>query len=254
LFCFLFKENAGLTYLQDTEGMTGIASAVEAFKRDGISVIQGFADSEECQGMMNRMVTLIDEWDPSEIEVFRTDGEQIKNQGSSDYFLDSADRIHFFLESRAVDPVTKGLKKGISKHDSMNKVGHGLHVDDPVFGKYSKSKKIAALCHALGWVDPVLPQSMYIFKNAQVGGEVTSHQDSSFLYTTPKQTCLGLWLALQDATLENGCLWARPGSYTYIFHHGFLSLCVSRCRSFCLCILIDDHRVTLRASKETVLS
>jgi phytanoyl-CoA hydroxylase len=33
------------------------------------------------------------------------------------------------------------------------------------------------------------------------------------LYTTPRQTCLGLWLALDPATLENGCLWARPGSH-----------------------------------------
>lgn len=44
-------------------------------------------------------------------------------------------------------------------------------------------------------------------------GTVHSHQDSTFLYTAPRQTCLGLWLALDDATLENGCLWARPGSH-----------------------------------------
>jgi len=54
---------------------------------------------------------------------------------------------------------------------------------------------------------------MYIFKQAIIGGEVTSHQDSTFLYTTPKQTCIGLWLALDEATLENGCLWVRPGSH-----------------------------------------
>ena len=54
---------------------------------------------------------------------------------------------------------------------------------------------------------------MYIFKHKLIGSEVTSHQDSSFLYTTPRPTCLGMWLALEDATLENGCLWARPGSH-----------------------------------------
>ncbi len=54
---------------------------------------------------------------------------------------------------------------------------------------------------------------MYIFKQAYVGAEVTSHQDSTFLYTTPKQSCLGLWLALDDATLTNGCLWVRPKSH-----------------------------------------
>ena len=45
---------------------------------------------------------------------------------------------------------------------------------------------------------------MYIFKQGKIGGEVTSHQDSTYLFTTPHQTCLGLWLALDDATVENG--------------------------------------------------
>merc|ERR1712048_1558530 len=94
-----------------------------------------------------------------------------------------------------------------------NKVGHGLHVADDVFRSYSSSTKVGDLVEELGWVDPVLPQSMYIFKQPSIGGEVTSHQDSTFLHTTPQLSCLGLWLALDAATLENGCLWARPGSH-----------------------------------------
>lgn len=38
------------------------------------------------------------------------------------------------------------------------------------------------------------------------------HQDSSFLYTTPL-SCIGIWLAIEDATRTNGCLWALPGSH-----------------------------------------
>lgn len=36
------------------------------------------------------------------------------------------------------------------------------------------------------------------------------HQDSSFLYTSP-MSCVGLWLALEDANLANGCLWGWKG-------------------------------------------
>ena len=32
------------------------------------------------------------------------------------------------------------------------------------------------------------------------------------MYTVP-QTCLGYWWALDDCSLENGCLWAIPGSH-----------------------------------------
>ena len=41
------------------------------------------------------------------------------------------------------------------------------------------------------------------------------HQDNTFLYTEPR-TCTGLWLALEDATINNGCLWAIPGSHKSI--------------------------------------
>uniref|UniRef100_A0A7S4AGY4 Uncharacterized protein n=1 Tax=Pseudo-nitzschia australis TaxID=44445 RepID=A0A7S4AGY4_9STRA len=87
---------------------------------------------------------------------------------------------------------------------------HDIH--KPFFD-YTTSAKLGELVLSLGYQDPVVPQSMYIFKNPVVGGAVHSHQDSTFLYTTPRQTCLGLWLALDDATLDNGCLWVRPKSH-----------------------------------------
>jgi phytanoyl-CoA hydroxylase len=32
------------------------------------------------------------------------------------------------------------------------------------------------------------------------------------LYTEPN-TCVGFWFALEDATIENGCMWATPGGH-----------------------------------------
>ena len=53
---------------------------------------------------------------------------------------------------------------------------------------------------------------MYIFKQPNIGGEVTCHQDATFLYTEPLRM-VGLWFALEDATIENGCLWVIPGGH-----------------------------------------
>lgn len=58
----------------------------------------------------------------------------------------------------------------------------------------------------------------FYFQQPGIGGEVVPHQDNSFLYTNPP-TCTGLWLALEDATLTNGCLWVIPRS-----HKGFLDI------------------------------
>ena len=45
-----------------------------------------------------------------------------------------------------------------------------------------------------------------------IGGEVVPHQDSTFLYTDPPSVT-GLWFALEDATVANGCLFTLPGSH-----------------------------------------
>jgi ectoine hydroxylase-related dioxygenase (phytanoyl-CoA dioxygenase family) len=41
------------------------------------------------------------------------------------------------------------------------------------------------------------------------------HQDSTFLYTDPP-SCVGLWLALEDATRANGCLWGLKGIHKQV--------------------------------------
>eukprot|EP01064_Diplonema_japonicum_P038778 TRINITY_DN950_c2_g1_i2.p1 TRINITY_DN950_c2_g1~~TRINITY_DN950_c2_g1_i2.p1 ORF type:complete len:345 (+),score=50.82 TRINITY_DN950_c2_g1_i2:98-1036(+) len=186
------------------------ASVVETFKKDGLAVVKNFADKKTVDGMLKRMDELLESWDPAE----SLDSEfQVADDAhvSNSYFVESADKIRFFLEPGAV---SKGvLKPGIDKKETVHKVGHGLHIMDPVFKAYSASNKVKEVVKSLGYQDPVLPQSMYIFKQKLIGDPAAIHQDSTFLFTTPRPTCLGLWLALHDATLDNGCLWGRPGSH-----------------------------------------
>ncbi len=53
---------------------------------------------------------------------------------------------------------------------------------------------------------------MYIFKNPIIGGEVGAHKDSTFLITDPLSVC-GIWISLDSASKENGCMWGVPGSH-----------------------------------------
>lgn len=67
---------------------------------------------------------------------------------------------------------------------------------------------------SLGFKDPRCLQSMVICKQPEIGGAVPPHQDSTFLYTNPP-SAVGFWYALEDATLENGCLSFWPGSHKW---------------------------------------
>ena len=77
---------------------------------------------------------------------------------------------------------------------------------------FSYTPELAGVAADIGLADALALQSMYIFKQPQIGGEVGCHQDSTFLYTEP-MTVTGFWFAIEDATLENGCLWAKPGGH-----------------------------------------
>jgi phytanoyl-CoA hydroxylase len=71
---------------------------------------------------------------------------------------------------------------------------------------------IAALAGALGVQRPRVWQSMFIFKQPEIGGEVRWHQDATYLIAEPLPVT-GLWFALEDATVDNGCLWVQPGGH-----------------------------------------
>ena len=129
--------------------------------------------------------------------------------------MESSDKIRFFFEENAFNP--DGTLKQ-SKEQSINKIGHALHDCDPIFDQFSRAAKVKELIRDLGLTNPLLMQSMYIFKQPKIGGEVNCHQDSTFLYTEPNAIA-GLWFALEDATVENGCLWAIPGGH----HEGLKS-------------------------------
>ena len=72
---------------------------------------------------------------------------------------------------------------------------------------------MGALLRSAGLRRPTPVQSMYITKQAAIGGQVVAHQDSAFLSTAPEETCVGFWVALQEATRDNGCLWVLPRSH-----------------------------------------
>jgi phytanoyl-CoA hydroxylase len=177
------------------------------YDRDGFLVIKNFTAASDCDRLRERALELVAGFDPSEcVSIFST-REQTRT--SDDYFLESGDRVRFFFEEEAFDA---GGRLRRSKEHSINKIGHALHDLDPVFNRFSRSEKLAALAADLSYKEPLLIQSMYIFKQPGIGGEVTCHQDATFLYTEPKSVT-GLWFALEDATRDNGCLWAIPGGH-----------------------------------------
>ena len=194
------------TYTAPADGKLS-AEMVADFRDSGVLIVEGFVSTERCRKLRQHTLDLIDAFDPSDVKHVFSALEQ--TQLGDKYFEESGDKIRFFFEHDAFDDDGNLTQ---SKEDSQNKMGHAMHDLDPVFDAFSRTAKLAATVASLGYDDPVLLQSMYIFKPPHIGGEVYCHQDSTFLYTEP-ESCTGFWFALEDATVENGCMHFIPGAH-----------------------------------------
>ncbi len=183
----------------------------EAWERDGFVVLPGFVPPDRVESLRRRIDDLVAGYASQGLPdgaatVFSTT-EQTHAQDN--WFLTSADVIRPFFENGAFD-ADGNLVAPMDR--ALNKMGHALHDLDSAFDQFSRTTDLASLVAELGVTDPLLLQSMVIFKPPRIGGEVVCHCDHSFLWTDP-QTVVGLWFALDDATVANGCMWAIPGGH-----------------------------------------
>ncbi|RLN40471.1 phytanoyl-CoA dioxygenase 1-like isoform X1 [Panicum miliaceum] len=199
------------------------AEQLNFFDANGYLVLEPFSGEEDVLALRGRMAELIAGLDDG-----GADGTQHHRAAMDDYCFKSADNISFFYEGYfdfgkfdallvpAISTVDKAfgddgcLKQ--PKELSIRFVGHALHEHDPVFKRFSFSENISSVFPSLGYKRPAIVQSRYIFKLPGVGSEAIQHQDNTYILTEPP-SCTGLWLALEDATVNNGCLWAIPGSH-----------------------------------------
>ena len=180
---------------------------VSAYREAGVLVLRDFVSVDSCDALRRRANEMVAEFDPADVRsVFSTTKQ---TQLDDSYFIESGDKVRFFLEDDAYDEAGE-LRQ--AKEHCLNKMGHAMHDLDPVFDRFSRTPELAEVASRVGFADPVILQSMYIFKPPNIGGEVVCHQDSTYIYTEP-ESCVGFWFALEDATLENGCMQFIPGAH-----------------------------------------
>jgi len=147
------------------------------WERDGYLVLHDFVPESSIDTLKQQIYNIIESTDRSNM-TYMFLGDQQNDTG--DYFLDSSDKICLFLEPK-LDSVPS-----IKFSDSLNKIGHALFDLDPVFGEFGRDQRFEQIARITGQNNPVVCQSMYIFKPPFIGSEVPPHQDSAFFENKPK--------------------------------------------------------------------
>ena len=172
------------------------AQQLDAWNRDGFFVVRGFADPSIGQAMERETIAAIRANPPS------------ANPGRAFYRTG---------ESLFIQPEAQPDFAANAPEDLISKV-FNPHLSGAARA-FALSKPVADLVAGLLGDDIDVFQSQFIFKNPGAWGQPW-HQDS-YYFPFDRQPQVGVWLAISEATLENGCLSVLPGSHTGDIHpHG----------------------------------
>ena len=180
---------------------------IQQFHDDGYLVLEKAIEQSAIENLKTAALQIVDDFDIDRHRTVFTTAD--RDSGRDDYFFDSAENIHCFLEEGALDQDGSLLKPA---RLAINKIGHAMHDLHPAFNKFCRQPIFGRVLRDIGYTIPLLWQTMYIFKQPHIGGEVRWHQDGSYLTSDPPKVT-GIWIAIEDANRDNGCLWVQPGGH-----------------------------------------
>ncbi|WP_314590944.1 phytanoyl-CoA dioxygenase family protein [Paenibacillus terrigena] len=161
----------------------------------------------------------LNNWGEEQLKQYRDDGylavEQVLNQREID------DALHAIQEMIFID--TKGAKIQFSKPSSnlktdeerelaVRKVSDFVECDERLKAIAYHPDIIAKVKEILG-DEALLVQEMALLKPPFGGGEKPWHQDMAYGNLAFEKAVVGVWIALDEATLDNGCMHVIPGSH-----------------------------------------
>ncbi len=132
----------------------------------------------------------------------------------------SREEIHSVMD--ALDPLEReasdylrtqhGGRYGISQAEGIVFNPHAV-MRDPVLREFARHEVFVGLTRDLIGDDVRLYWDQLVYKKLEADQEFPWHQDNGYTFVVPQQyvTC---WVALTDATIENGCPWVLPGEHT----------------------------------------
>lgn len=124
---------------------------------------------------------------------------------------DLAAHIEALQQRHAEALAAKGGTEGISRSNEILFTDH-LAEQDPEIRKFCARPEFVAITTQLLGPDTDLYWNQSVFKMPETAKEFPWHQDDGYTPVTPSPY-LTLWLALNDATEQNGCISVLPGSW-----------------------------------------
>jgi phytanoyl-CoA hydroxylase len=93
------------------------------------------------------------------------------------------------------------------------------HLAHPTFDRLVRDPRLLDAIESLIGPNLRLVHFQGLYKPPHTGGEVAWHQDDYYFGVQRENAVASCWLALDDATVANGCMWVVPGSHRRMYEH-----------------------------------
>ncbi len=99
------------------------------------------------------------------------------------------------------------------KQDAIRKLFYMASYDNRLWSLTKHSKLMSVLKRMIGSDELKMFQDMALLKPPRIGREKPWHQDMAYFNLPLETTVVGVWIALDEATADNGCMMVIPGSH-----------------------------------------
>jgi len=171
---------------------------LEQFKRDGYLAFENALSAEEVDACRGRLAALVD-----------TICAAPNTRRTAHAVIDTNTRCMVQFEPGvdmdSLDATSRDLK--------VRKLMSYCNADAYLDAATRSHARIAPIVEAILGADPIRFQDMALVKPPRIGSIKPWHQDNAYFAVVPLDQVLGVWIALDDATIENGCMHVIRGGH-----------------------------------------
>jgi len=192
---------------------------IEQFRKDGFLAFENVLTQEEVEearvALTAITVGLMERAQRGEAKIRERPDATLNYAGVQVINPDTGFGIHF---ESGIDPLSMSPEEAELKFRKL----HGYHQEHPTFIKLALDHPniIGTMRQIIG-EDVALKAEMALSKPPFIGSEKPWHQDNAYFNWLPLEKVATAWIALDDATVENGCMHTVLGGHTLgaLKHH-----------------------------------
>ena len=155
-----------------------------------------------------------------QVQAFRRDGCLVVDGYLDDHEIEHIRACNMeTIERLARENLLENVQSGEDRDDESQVFQiRTAHLRHPIFRMLVNDSRLLDMVECLLGPDLRLIHYQGIYKPPHTGGEVGWHQDNYYFNVAENRT-VSVWLAVDDATVENGCMWYLPGRHRERLDH-----------------------------------